>query len=72
MNLLHECKFCLKEAKEVLKYETNTPAGEKLANLIETSTKDFKKFLERNKIDLAELKDRTDKNGESKDPINGK
>lgn len=73
MNMLHECDSSLKEAKQVLKYETNTPAGEKLANLIETSTKDFKKFLERNKIYLTELKQKAEKNGESKDEaINGK
>lgn len=59
--MLHECDVCLKEAKEVLKFETNTPAGEKLFNLIATSTKDFNKFLERNKIDL-QSKDKAENN----------
>lgn len=63
--MLHECNSCLKEAKEVLKYETNTPAGDKLMNLIDTSIKDFNKFLERNKIDLADLKNRSERNGDS-------
>lgn len=73
MNMLHECDSSLKQAKEVLKYETNTPAGEKLANLIENSTKEFNKFLERNKIDLVELKEKADKTGETKgNDINGK
>lgn len=68
--MLHECNSSLKEAKCVLKYETNTPAGEKLANLIENSMKDFRKFLERNKIDLAELKEKAEKNNETKDEFN--
>lgn len=52
---LQESDYCLKQAREVLKYEVNTPAGEKLANLVETSAKEFNKFLERNKIDLNTL-----------------
>lgn len=50
--MLKECKRCLQECKNVLKFELTTPAGEKLNNIIDTSTKEFYKFVERNKIDL--------------------
>ncbi|CAH1964733.1 unnamed protein product [Acanthoscelides obtectus] len=55
VTMFEECDMSLKEAKEVLKNESTTPAGEKLINLVETASKDFKKFLERNKIDIAAL-----------------
>lgn len=71
MNMLYECESSLKEAKEVLKFETNTPAGEKLANLIETSMKDFGKFLERNKIDLAESKEKLNNTEKKEEELNG-
>ncbi|KAJ8923004.1 hypothetical protein NQ315_001552 [Exocentrus adspersus] len=51
--MLQESQRCLEQAKEALKNETNTPAGEKLINLVDTSTKEFNKFVERNKIDLS-------------------
>ncbi|KAJ8978884.1 hypothetical protein NQ317_008499 [Molorchus minor] len=39
VQMLLECEKCLEEANEALKNESNTPAGEKLAALITTSTK---------------------------------
>ncbi|KAJ8959772.1 hypothetical protein NQ314_006202 [Rhamnusium bicolor] len=51
--MLQESQHCLEQVREVLKNEINTPAGEKLISLIETSTKEFNKFIERNKIDLS-------------------
>lgn len=53
MLMLKECEQSLQNASEVLKYEKNTPAGEKLINLIATSKKEFSGFIERNKIDLS-------------------
>ncbi|CAH0564026.1 unnamed protein product [Brassicogethes aeneus] len=52
ITLLRECKKCLEETKGVLKNETTTPAGKKLNDLVNTSFKEFCKFVERNKIDL--------------------
>ncbi|XP_056638208.1 SET domain-containing protein SmydA-8-like [Diorhabda sublineata] len=51
--MLNECKNCLTQLQEVLKNEKNTPAGDKLINLVENSKKEFNKFIERNKIDLS-------------------
>ncbi|KAK9885451.1 hypothetical protein WA026_010947 [Henosepilachna vigintioctopunctata] len=50
--MLQECNQSLAEAKEVLKNEFTTPAGEKLNKVIATSTHEFNRWLERNKIDL--------------------
>ncbi|XP_050308455.1 SET domain-containing protein SmydA-8-like isoform X2 [Anthonomus grandis grandis] len=51
--MLQECKFSLHKAIEVLQNEKNSPAGEKLLNLIKGSKKEFEKFVTRNKIDVA-------------------
>ncbi|CAG9774056.1 unnamed protein product [Ceutorhynchus assimilis] len=48
--MFQECQTALKEAAQALKNEKNSPAGQKLISLIETSTKEFNKFLARNKI----------------------
>lgn len=53
ISLLQECRECLVEAKRVLKNEFTTPAGEKLNKLIATSTQEFTKWIERNKVDLT-------------------
>ncbi|XP_045477344.1 SET domain-containing protein SmydA-8-like [Harmonia axyridis] len=52
ITLLQECNQCLIEAKEVLRNEFTTPPGEKLNKLIATSTQEFNRWIERNKIDL--------------------
>ncbi|XP_074040747.1 SET domain-containing protein SmydA-8 [Leptinotarsa decemlineata] len=52
LSLLQESQNCLIQAREVLRNEKDTPAGGKLINLIETSHKEFNKFIERNKIEL--------------------
>lgn len=54
VRLLREANDSLVEAKEVLKNETNSPAGEKLNHLIESSLGELEKWLERSKISLLE------------------
>ncbi|XP_068915824.1 SET domain-containing protein SmydA-8-like [Tenebrio molitor] len=51
--MIKECHQSLTEAASVLKYETSSPAGEKLLNLIASSKKEFTNWVERNKIDLS-------------------
>ncbi|KAG5877975.1 hypothetical protein JTB14_032236 [Gonioctena quinquepunctata] len=53
LSLIQESHQCLIHAREVLKEEKNTPAGDKLINLVNTSYKEFSKFIERNKIELS-------------------
>lgn len=69
MAMLQECQRCLEEAKEILKNEINTPAGEKLINLVATSTNEFRKFLERNKVDFS-AKEKTKENGVENGVVN--
>lgn len=52
--LVKEARQSLLDAKEVLKYETSTPAGDKLLNLIATSEKEFYKWIERYKVKIDE------------------
>lgn len=54
LKLIRESRQALIDAKDVLKYETNSPAGDKLNNLIETSTKEFYKWIERYKVKIDE------------------
>uniref|UniRef100_A0A6P7GLW2 SET domain-containing protein SmydA-8-like n=1 Tax=Diabrotica virgifera virgifera TaxID=50390 RepID=A0A6P7GLW2_DIAVI len=53
LTTMNECKTCLDQLQEVLKNEKNTPAGDKLINLVNNSTKEFNNFVVRNKIDLS-------------------
>ena len=53
MAMIKECQECLENAAEVLKYEKNTPAGEKLLNLIASSKREFVGWTDRNKVDLS-------------------
>lgn len=68
--MLQESQRCLERAKEVLKNEMNTPAGEKLSNLVATSATEFNKFIERNKIDFN-VKQKTKENGAENGVANG-
>lgn len=52
LKLVREARQSLIEAKEVLKYETTSPAGEKLLSLIETSNKEFYKWIDRYKVKI--------------------
>lgn len=52
VKLLKEADDSLKEAKEVLKKETSNVSGEKLYNLLASSEKDMRRWLDRYKIDL--------------------
>lgn len=56
--MMIENKKCLRQLEDVLQNEKNTPAGDKLINLVESSRKEFFKFIERNKIDLSQNKDK--------------
>lgn len=51
--IIKECHDALQEATSILQNEKSTPAGDKLINLIETSSKEFNKWVGRNKIDLT-------------------
>ncbi|KAI4456169.1 set and mynd domain containing arthropod-specific member 4 isoform a [Holotrichia oblita] len=53
LQLLREADKSLIECKEVLKYEVNTMSGEKLHSLIDSSRKEFDRWVTRNKIDLT-------------------
>lgn len=53
LTMLNECKNCLTQLQDILKNEKNTPAGDKLINLVDNSTREFNKFIERHKIDLS-------------------
>uniref|UniRef100_V5G4W8 Protein msta, isoform B n=1 Tax=Anoplophora glabripennis TaxID=217634 RepID=V5G4W8_ANOGL len=70
VTMLQECQRSLGQAKEALKNEVNTPAGEKLLNLVATSAKEFEKFVERNKIDLS-VKEKVKENGVENGDVNG-
>lgn len=52
--MLKECQYTLKQAIKALQNEKNSPAGEKLISLIDGSSKEFEKFVTRNKIDLSD------------------
>ncbi|XP_060523200.1 uncharacterized protein LOC132700097 [Cylas formicarius] len=52
-SMLKECDYCLKNAVAMLSDEKNSPAGEKLVSLVESSAREFEKFVSRNKIDLS-------------------
>lgn len=56
MTMLQECQQCLIQATDALANEKNTPAGEKLLNLVLNSTKEFNRWLQHNKINLNEEK----------------
>lgn len=51
--LIREAKECLGKSKDVLLYEKTSPSGEKLLQLVETSFKEFDKWITRYKIDVA-------------------
>lgn len=51
--LLQEANRSIIECKEILKYEASTISGEKLHNLIDSSKKEFDRWITRNKIDLT-------------------
>ncbi|XP_066261852.1 SET domain-containing protein SmydA-8-like [Euwallacea similis] len=57
--MLQECQFVLNQALKVLQNEKESPAGEKLLSLIENSSREFEKFLMRNKIDLPKSASKT-------------
>lgn len=57
VKMLKEANSSLLEAKDVLRYENCSPAGEKLNQLVDNSMVDLEKWLERNKIRLAEEKE---------------
>lgn len=54
MLLIKEAKKALIDAKDILKYETESPAGEKLLNLIADSSRDFQKWIDRYKVKIEE------------------
>lgn len=54
MKLIKEAKQSLLDAKETLKYETESPAGDKLLNLIADSTREFQKWIDRYKVKIEE------------------
>lgn len=54
MKLIKEAKQALVDAKETLKYETESPAGDKLLNLIADSSKEFQKWIDRYKVKIEE------------------
>lgn len=53
VKLLKEAKEALKDAKDVLKCELTSAAGEKLNQLVKTSEKELVKWMERSRIDLS-------------------
>lgn len=54
MKLIKEARQSLLDARETLKYETESPAGDKLLNLIAESTRDFQKWIDRYKVKIEE------------------
>lgn len=52
VQLLKEADDALKQAKEVLQKETSNVSGEKLFNLLASSDKDMRRWMDRYKIDL--------------------
>lgn len=54
MKLIKEARKALVDAKETLKYETTSPAGEKLLNLIADSNKEFQKWVERYRVKIQD------------------
>lgn len=50
--LMREARESIIGAKEVLKYETNTPSGEKLHNLMNSSQKEFDRWITKYKVNL--------------------
>lgn len=53
IKLLKEADVSLKEAKEVLKKELSNISGEKLYNLLGSSEKDMRRWMDRYRIDLS-------------------
>lgn len=54
LKLIKEARQSLVDAKEVLKHEIATPAGDKLLSLIATSQKEFYKWIDRYKVKIDE------------------
>lgn len=54
MKLIKEARQSLVDAKETLKYETESPAGEKLLGLIADSSREFQKWIDRYKVKIEE------------------
>lgn len=54
MKLIKEAKQALVDARECLKYELESPAGEKLLDLIAGSSVEFQKWIDRYKVKIEE------------------
>lgn len=54
VKLIKEAKQALIDAKEVLKYETESPAGDKLLNLVAESNKEYQRWIDRYKVKIEE------------------
>lgn len=54
MKLIKEAKQSLIDAKDTLKYESESPAGDKLLNLTAESSKEFQRWLERYKVKIED------------------
>lgn len=52
MKLIKEARQSLVDARETLRYETESPAGDKLLNLIADSSKEFQKWVDRYKVKI--------------------
>lgn len=52
LKLIKEARQALVEVKDVLKYETTNPAGDKLLSLVENSNKEFYKWIERYRVKI--------------------
>lgn len=57
VKLLKEADESLKKAKEVLRKETVNVSGEKLYNLLASSEKDMRRWMDRYKIDLSKVEE---------------
>lgn len=54
LKLIKEARQALVEARESLKYEVETPAGDKLVNLIGESSREFQKWVDRYRVKIEE------------------
>lgn len=54
MKLIKEARQSLVDAKETLKYEVESPAGDKLLCLIAESAKEFQKWVDRYRVKIEE------------------